>query len=216
MKPNYLQAESTGQRDRWTVSYLDVLTILLIFFVAAAAKTVPVPVPARAAAPPPVVLQPPVKAPVVPPVPRPSALANAQRLLENSGLDAHLEQRGLVISISQAVLYASGEDRVTPSALPTVKQLADVLRDLPNRVVLIGHADSIPIHNRRFKNNWELSAARGLRFLEILTTRYGIDESRLSVSSDGTNRPTSTNQTPTGRANNRRVEIVVVDESLDQ
>ncbi len=218
MKPNYLLAESSGQRDRWTVSYLDVLTILLIFFVAAAAKTIPAPSAPDTAPklpqPPPIQWPAPVSLPPVPPAP--SALEVAQHMLEKSGLDARLEQRGLVISISQAVLFASGEDRVSASALPTVKQIADVLRTLPNHVVLIGHADSVPIHNRRFKNNWELSAARGLRFLEVLTTRYGLDESRLSVSSDGANRPASSNETPSGRATNRRVEILVVDESIAQ
>ena len=219
MKPNYLLAESGGQRDRWTVSYLDVLTILLIFFVAAAARTVQVPQPAAVKAPAPMRLPPaPIKAPAAPvvpaPPPPPSALSKAQKLLEKNGIDAHLEQRGLVISLPQAVLYASGEDRVSRDALPTVGQIADVLRDLPNRVVLVGHADSVPIHNRRFKNNWELSAARGLRLLEVMSARYGIDETRLSVSSDGANRPASSNETPAGRASNRRVEIVVVDEAV--
>ena len=218
MKPNYLLAESAGQRDRWTVSYLDVLTILLIFFVAAAAKTLPTTAAPdttpKLPQPPPIQWPAPLSIPLEPKPP--SVLETAQQMLENSGLEARLEQRGLVISISQAVLFASGEDRVSMSALPTVKQIADVLRTLPNRVILIGHADSIPIHNHRFKNNWELSAARGLRLLETLTDRYGLDEARLSVSSDGAYRPASSNDTPTGRASNRRVEILVVDESVAQ
>ena len=57
----------------------------------------------------------------------------------------------------------------------------------------------------------ELSAARGLRLLEVLTDR-GIEESRLSVSSDGANRPVASNDTPDGRASNRRVEIVILSE----
>jgi chemotaxis protein MotB len=213
MKPNYLAAENSGQRDRWTVSYMDVLTILLIFFVAAAAKTVPVP--AAPKSPEPVKLAPaPPAVPAAPETPAPpSALSTAQKMLEKNGLDAQLEQRGLVISLPQAVLYASGEDRISSSALPTVEKIADVLRELPNQVVMIGHADSVPIHNQRFKNNWELSAARGLRLLEVLSGRYHIDETRLSVSSDGVNRPARSNETAEGRANNRRVEIVVVDDS---
>jgi chemotaxis protein MotB len=208
MKPNYLQAENSGQRDRWTVSYMDVLTILLIFFVAAAAKTVPpvvskLPEPVKVAPPPP------------PPTPKtapPSPLSAAQEALEKSGLDAHLEQRGLVISLPQAVLYASGEDQISRTALPTVEKIADVLRELPNQVILIGHADSLPIHNHRFKNNWELSVARGLRLLEVLSDRFHIDQARLSVSSDGVNRPARSNETAEGRAINRRVEIVVADD----
>lgn len=208
MKPKYLQAES-GNRDRWTVSYMDMLTILLIFFIAVAAQ---LPAHQPAAPPPPVPAAPaPVPVPVPLPPERP-VLSNAQQILEKHGLDARLEERGLVISLPQTILFASGDDRISSSALPIVEEIADVLRDVPNKVSLIGHADSIPIHNRRFKNNWELSAARGLRLLETLNTRFGIPESRLSVSSDGVNSPKSSNETPDGRAENRRVEIVILDE----
>jgi chemotaxis protein MotB len=196
MKPKYLQPE-TSHRDRWTVSYLDVMTILLIFFIAAAAKT--------------------VDAPRTPPAPaeKPAPLSAVEQDLKASGLDVHREARGLVISLSQQVLFAPGDDRVSESALPTVEQIAAVVRPIPNRVMLIGYADSTPIHNRRFRDNWELSAARGLRLLELLSVQYGIDESRLSVSSEGANRPRGSNQTPAGRAQNRRVEIVILENFSD-
>jgi chemotaxis protein MotB len=54
-----------------------------------------------------------------------------------------------------------------------------------------------------------LSSARGLRLLQVLVEKYGIAESRLSVASDGANRPIAPNDTPDGRASNRRVEIVI-------
>lgn len=194
MKPKYLQPENS-HRDRWMVSYLDVLTIMLIFFVAAAAKTA----------------ENVEKVAKKPPETRLAAISGTQTKLEQRGLDVHREARGLVISLPQAVLFGSGDDRISEAALPTVAQVAEVLRGVPNRVILIGHADSTPIHNRRFKSNWELSAARGLRLLELLSSRYGIDETRLSVSSDGSNQPRSPNDTPDGRANNRRAEIVILD-----
>jgi chemotaxis protein MotB len=89
--------------------------------------------------------------------------------------------------------------------------IGDVLSKIPNNVSLVGHADAVPIHNRRFNNNWELAAARGLRLLELLSSRYGIAEARLSVQSFGSNDPKTTNNTPDGRASNRRVEIVILD-----
>jgi len=207
MKPKYYQSDST-HKDRWMVSYLDAVTILLIFFVAAAAKTISArPKPAD---------PPPLPAPVIvdarKPAPDPPAPDPMEAKL--AGLDVHRESRGLVISLPQTILFSSGDDRIGASAYPTVDQVADAIRDIPNRVVLIGHADSVPIHNRRFNNNWELSAARGLRLLELLRDKYGIEESRLSISSDGANRPASSNETADGRASNRRVEIIIVDESL--
>lgn len=205
MKPRYLEAE-TSNRDRWTISYLDVMTILLIFFVAVAAKSQLAATPA----PPP----PPPK-PVEKVVEKEKPQTNLPEIQEKlKSLNPQIDKRGLVISLPQAILFASADDRISEDALPVVDQIAAALRDIPNHVILVGHADSIPIHTKRFKNNWELSAARGLRLLELLTDRYGIDESRLSVSSDGANRPKDSNDTPDGRANNRRVEIVVEEQPI--
>jgi chemotaxis protein MotB len=173
------------------VSYMDVLTILLIFFVAAAAQTrVPKPVPEKTA----VVSAEPV-----------------QRKLELLGLDLKREARGLVISLPQTILFESGDDAIGKEARPLVEQIAEVLRGIPNKVTLVGHADAVPIHSRRFKNNWELAAARSLRLLELLAEEGGIGEERLSVASYSSFDPKDTNDTADGRASNRRVEIVILD-----
>jgi chemotaxis protein MotB len=193
MKPAYFQKDTSG-RDRWMVSYLDVLTILLILFVAIAAQALQTPEPV-------------VKA-VATPV---SPMVAIQKELEQSNLDVTRDPRGVVISLPQALLFAPGEDHINADALETVGAIGDVLRKIPNNVSLVGHSDAIPIHNRRFSSNWELASARGLRLLELLSSRYGIDESRLSVQSYGSNDPKSSNDTPDGRASNRRVEIVILE-----
>jgi chemotaxis protein MotB len=191
------------------VSYMDVLTILLIFFVAAAAQSaMPHPVPEKAPEPKPV-------AQVIAPVPTlaHAGLLQPQQKLALLGLDLKMEPRGLVISLPQTVLFGSGNDVIGAEARVTVEQIAAVLREIPNKVTLVGHADAVPIHNRRFRNNWELAAARSLRLLELLGREGGIDESRLSVASYSSFDPKGTNDTPDGRASNRRVEIVILDEN---
>lgn len=231
MSPKYyLQAEN-GQRDRWMISYMDVLTILLIFFVAIAAQSLQRLRPTAVAA----TSQPAATVTNAPsarlrhqpsadgqPVnPRPDAtvpearqtLLRAQQSLEKHGLDMRLEPRGLVISLPQAILFPSGEDRISPQALPILARIADVLRDIPNDVSLIGHADAVPIHNRHFKDNWDLSMARSLRILQVVSRRYGVSESRLHIASYGPYRPNSPNSTADGRARNRRVEIVISGEA---
>ena len=206
MKPAYYQNHHGG-RDRWMVSYLDVLTILLILFVAMAAQTLQdsqkKPAPAAAAA----------IAPAAAPVASApnTALDAIRQDLEKTHLDVRVDSRGVVVSLPQALLFQAGEDKVNADALTTVQAIGDVLSKIPNNVSLVGHADATPIHNRRFANNWELAAARGLRLLELLSSRYGIEESRLSVESFGSYDPKSSNETPDGRASNRRVEIVILD-----
>jgi chemotaxis protein MotB len=220
-KPRYLETEHGGQRGRWLVSYTDFVTILLILFVAIAAQglhstqTPPRPAPrtTQAVAKP----QPEPQSQPQPqsqPAPRDPALVQALEKLRSQGLDSRLEKRGLVISLPQAILYPSGEDHVARAAFPIVSQVAEVLASVPNKVALVGHADSVPIHNKRFQSNWELSAARSVNLLKLLTARYGISESRLSVQSYGSNDPKDSNDTEAGRAENRRVEILLLDESV--
>src|SRR5713101_4687906 len=200
MSPKYYLPAENGQRDRWMISYMDVLTILLIFFVAIAAQSLERlhPNPVATAAAPPAVTKPQSASPGQL-NPRPDAtvpearqtLVRAQQSLEKHGLDMRLEPRGLVISLPQAILFPSGEDRISPQALPILGRIADVLRDIPNDVSLIGHADAIPIHNRHFQSNWDLSMARSLRILQLLSQRYGVSESRLHIASYGPYRPNS-------------------------
>jgi chemotaxis protein MotB len=210
MRPTHLQREP-NQRDRWMVSYVDVLTILLIFFLVAAAKSLELP-----PAPPVVVpVQPPTPVAVVAPAmgqPRTNLIRAQESLLER-GLESTIEPRGLAISLPQAILFSSGGDTVSPSALPALARIGEVIRDIPNNVRLIGHADMAPIHNRRFGSNWELSMARSHKILELLSTRYGVPESRLSITSYGPYQPVASNDTKDGRALNRRVEILILDDS---
>ena len=205
-KPAYLRAESASQ-NRWLISYTDIVTVLLILFVAMAAQSTRSPaVPAAASA----------AAPLPPPRDSHSALLEAEKKLQQQGLDLRREPRGLVISLPQAVLFASGEDAVSPTALATVSQIAGVLGELNNKVILVGHADAVPSHNRHFKSNWELSAARSLNLLTLLAREYGIAESRLSIQSYGSYDPRTSNETAAGRAENRRVEILILDEQPQQ
>ena len=204
MTPSYLRRD-TAIRDRWMISYMDVLTILLIFFVAIAAQIRLHPDQKPVAAPPPAPVP---NAAASVPASR-QALLDLREKLEPYGLEMRLEPQGLVISLPQAILFSSGEDRVSPQGLPIIAHIAEVLRDVPNEVTLIGHADAVPIHNRHFMNNWDLAAARSLRMLDLLSRRYGISESRLSIASYGTHRPAGPNDTPEGRAHNRRVEVVI-------
>jgi len=223
-RPKYLEAEQGGQRERWLISYTDFVTILLILFVAIASQGLHTAQTPPASRPKPTLAKSEAKLPSDP-QPQPEiksepnkddprhVLAEADQKLKQEGLDSRLEKRGLVISLPQAILFPSGEDHILPGALPIVSQIAAVLASVPNKVALVGHADAVPIHNKRFQSNWELSAARSVNLLEVLSTRYGIAESRLSVQSYGSNDPKDSNDTEAGRAENRRVEILLLDES---
>ena len=130
--------------------------------------------------------------------------------LKSGKLEVKLEGRGLVISMREATFFQSGDETVSPGSMEILARIAAIVRQLPNPVRLEGHTDSRPIHNSRFRNNWELSAARSIAMLEILRDRFGIPESRMAVSGYAENAPADTNDTEEGRAHNRRVDLVLL------
>ena len=153
--------------------------------------------------------------------PQPAAPADLSKSLETlrGGLGAELqagkvqlrlEGRGLVISLREAAFFASGDDSVAPASLPILAKIATVIQPISNSVRLEGYTDSVPIHNSRFRNNWELSAARSIAMLEVLRDRFQVPPTRMAVAGYADNAPADTNDTEEGRAHNRRVDLVVL------
>jgi len=209
-QPTYFRAIRDG-RERWLISYTDILTLLLILFIAMAAQAIGQSrAQSQAQATKPSTPEPTCAAPDKLPASPGDPLQRTTEQLKLSGLDLRDDPRGLVISLPQAVLFAPGDDRISASAQPMIAEIAAALRQSDNRVELAGHADSSAIHSRRFRDNWELSAARGLSLLKVLSSEYGIAQSRLTVSSHGAYSPKNSNDTATGRAENRRVEILIL------
>ncbi|HUJ23048.1 MAG TPA: flagellar motor protein MotB [Bryobacteraceae bacterium] len=130
--------------------------------------------------------------------------------IKTGKITMRLEPRGLVVSLQQAAFFPTGEDTLNASTLPSIQKVADVLRGLPNPVRLEGHTDSVPIHTARFRNNWELSAARSIAMLDVLSSRFQIPAERFSVAGYADTSPVASNETEEGRARNRRVDIVIL------
>jgi chemotaxis protein MotB len=130
--------------------------------------------------------------------------------LKSGKVQLKLEGRGLVISLREAAFFASGDNGVAPGSLPILAKIAAVIQPLTNSVRLEGYTDSVPIHNSRFRNNWELSAARSIAMLEVLRDQFQVPPARMAVAGYAENAPTDTNETEEGRAHNRRVDLVVL------
>ena len=130
--------------------------------------------------------------------------------LKKGKVQIRLESRGLVISLPEAAFFASGDDAVQPSSFEIVGKVAAVVRALPNPVRLEGHTDSRPIHTPRFRSNWDLSTARAVAMLELLSNRFSVPLERMAVAGYAEFAPTDTNETEEGRAHNRRVDVIVL------
>jgi chemotaxis protein MotB len=130
--------------------------------------------------------------------------------IKSGKMQMSLQPRGLVVSLSQAAFFPSGEDRIEPATYPSIGKVASAIRKLPNPVRLEGHTDSVPIHNSRFRSNWELSAARAVAMLELLTRRFSIPPERCAIAGYADNAPVDNNDSEEGRSRNRRVDIVIL------
>jgi len=129
-------------------------------------------------------------------------------------LEIKLEERGLVISLQQAAFFPSGDDTIDPKTFDAIDKIAALIRDLPNPIRLEGHTDSQPIHTARFQNNYALSAARGIAMLDLLNARFGIAHERLAVVGYADTVPKASNDTEEGRARNRRVDVVILNQGI--
>lgn len=133
--------------------------------------------------------------------------------IKDGKLQMQMTPRGLVVSLTEAAFFGSGEETINRQAYPTVAKIAAVVGRLPNPVRLEGHTDSIPIHNSRFNSNWELSTARAVAMLNLLVDNYEVSDRRLAVAGYADTMPVDSNDTEQGRARNRRVDLVILNKA---
>ncbi|MCL1790771.1 MAG: OmpA family protein [Peptococcaceae bacterium] len=122
---------------------------------------------------------------------------------------ADIEERGLVISIQETLLFESGSDILNAQARTILGQISEFLATMPNYIRVEGHTDNLPINSGRFPSNWELSVMRASNVIHILRTE-GVSTLRLSAVGYSEYRPLTSNDTSEGRARNRRVDLVIL------
>lgn len=122
-------------------------------------------------------------------------------------------KNGVLITIPDSMLFESGRADMHPSALPIMESLAVVLSDSApdiKEITVQGHTDNVPIHTAQFPSNWELSSARAVTVVRLLTEQFEVSPANISASGHGEFKPVANNLTPDNRAKNRRVEILLV------
>jgi len=120
--------------------------------------------------------------------------------------------RGLVITMTNDILFDSGKAKLKHSAHPTLKKIASVINETARDrdIGIEGHTDDVPIKRSGWKSNWELSSARASSVLHYLVDECAVAPNRLSAIGYGEFRPIDSNETKAGRAKNRRVEIIIL------
>ena len=144
------------------------------------------------------------------------AMEDLQRKLNKEIADKKIKlemaERGLVITFVDKILFDSGKAEIKKGAFSALKKVAGVIRKrVSDRDIGIeGHTDNIPIKHSGWKSNWELSTARATSVLHYLVDKGKVNPARCSAIGYGEFRSVVSNDTPEGRQENRRVEIVIM------
>jgi chemotaxis protein MotB len=122
----------------------------------------------------------------------------------------HRETDGLVISLQEFGFFDSGSATIKPESLSALDRIASILAIRTYKLRIEGHTDNIPIHTVQMTSNWELSTARATELVRLLIIRHRFAPERLAAAGYAEYRPVATNLTEQGRAQNRRVDIVIL------
>ncbi|WP_221569037.1 MULTISPECIES: flagellar motor protein MotB [Bacillaceae] len=129
----------------------------------------------------------------------------------NKSLKTTLTESGLIITILDNALFDSGSAYIKEGAVGLAKEISQLLvTDPPRQIVIAGHTDNVPIQNNEFSSNWELSAQRSINFMQLLLQNENLDPTKFSQTGYGEFQPVASNDTPEGRAKNRRVEVKIL------
>lgn len=137
-------------------------------------------------------------------------LRNALLGFNSDELTVEVRNGKVYVSMSDKLLFKSGSAAVEAKGKDALRVLADVLqKNIDIDVLIEGHTDNIPIKTAQYKDNWDLSVARATSIVRILTDEYYVGPTRVTASGKGEFTPKASNDTPEGRAKNRRTEIIL-------
>ncbi len=135
--------------------------------------------------------------------------AAMSELVDDGLIEVRRDKRWIEVEIKSSILFSSGNAELSAQSEPVLRKLAETLKPLRNIIHVEGFTDNVPINNFEFRSNWELSAARAASVVHLFTG-LGIDPQRMAAIGYGEFRPVDDNDTPEGRAKNRRVVLVIM------
>ncbi|WP_270941230.1 OmpA/MotB family protein [Romboutsia lituseburensis] len=124
------------------------------------------------------------------------------------------EDRGIILQLDETILFEPGKADLKENNKEVLETITTIINEHNNDVLIEGHTDNVPMNNKEFASNWELSAARALSAVTYFVHDKQIDPMRFSVKGYGEYKPLVPNDTPENRAINRRIDILMVEQKV--
>jgi len=231
--------EEHENHERWLVSYADFITLLFAFFVvmysissvnvgkyrtvSESIKAALNPIVSPPSSPTPLALSASKQALTAPDSPgsKDVAIRKLRNLVKGIKASPQLSlvritervNGDIVITIPDQLLFNSGEAAMRSEALPFLEGLSAAIVELNRYTRVEGHTDNVPIRTAQFPSNWELSAARAVMVVRVLSELFAVPSERLSAVGHADTRPVTANLDVEQRAKNRRVEVVILEQA---
>jgi chemotaxis protein MotB len=146
-------------------------------------------------------------------------LSNLKKVLDKylnkNGLSGsvatEISERGLEVNLTDTILFDSGKAEIKTKAIPKLVEIGRILNSLGNTIRIEGHTDNVPISNSKYPSNWDLSVARATTVTKLFISMVKVAPQKLSIVGNGEFRPRVANDTEAHRAQNRRVNIIILD-----
>ncbi len=122
--------------------------------------------------------------------------------------DITIGDEGIAVSFSDTAMFESGSAQPTRKGVDMIEKFASILYHVPNKVIIEGHTDNVPIKSKIFPTNWVLSGARSGSVASLLE-KFGIKSYRMEIKGFGSTKPKVSNDSPALRSLNRRIDILI-------
>lgn len=137
------------------------------------------------------------------------------QLIDDQMIKVSSNELWLQIELNDSILFASGGVETSNQAQVIFTEIANILKNYENPIQVEGFTDNVPIKNGRYPTNWELSSARATEIVKFLASK-GVAPERLAAVGYGEFQPLASNDTEAGRAQNRRVAVMVAKRKMDR
>jgi chemotaxis protein MotB len=137
-------------------------------------------------------------------------LARFKSLIDAGKLKVRIVEGRMVVVLATDILFGSGSAALSKDGKAAIAEVARLLADIPERKFQVeGHSDNVPIATQQYPSNWELASSRAVNVVKAMI-EAGMPKDRVSAASFADSRPAQPNDSPEGKAANRRIEISIV------